>query len=163
LFYAAGLRIASCYCKRKIMKKIFLLAAICISITGVVKSQASSPDSSLFGKKWYLRKVNKIYGNDLPAFKTDTVGGLTAFIKFNKEKMSAGGNGGCNSFGGSFNINGRTIHISDIISTQMYCQGISQTEKDFFDALRKVNRYEIKGQKLILYQDKTNLLEFELK
>ena len=145
------------------MKKTFLLAAICIFITGFTKSQTIHPDSLLFGKKWYLRKVNKLYGKDLPAFKTDTVEGLTAFIKFNKEKKSAGGNGGCNSFGSSFTISGATIHISDIISTQMYCQGISQTEKDFFDALQKVNYYEIKNGRLILYQDKTNLLEFELK
>ncbi len=145
------------------MKKIFLLGVISLFIVGFAKSQPRNADSSLFGKKWYLRKVNKIYGKDLPAFKTDTIEGQTAFIKFNQEKHNAGGNGGCNSFGSTLTIKGNTISLTDIISTQLYCQGVSQTENDFFDALRKVNRFEIKGGWLILYQDKTDLLEFELK
>jgi heat shock protein HslJ len=117
--------------------------------------------NQLYGTKWYLRKINKIYGNDLPAFKTEEVKGKTAFINFNKEKQSAGGNGGCNSFGSNFSVKGHHISITEIISTQMYCESAQQIENDFFNALSKVNNFEIKGKKLLLYEDKTPLLELE--
>jgi hypothetical protein len=43
----------------------------------------------------------------------------------------------------------------------MYCEGIQQIENDFIFALRKVNRYKIKGKTLLLYEDKLPLLELE--
>jgi heat shock protein HslJ len=76
-------------------------------------------------------------------------------------KKSAGGSGGCNSFGGTLSIKGNKIRISQVISTQMYCDGIQQTENDFFTALTKMNRFEVKNKKLLLYQDKLLLLELE--
>ena len=102
-----------------------------------------------------------LYGKDLPAFKTEEVTGKTAFISFNKEKQSAGGNGGCNTFGGKLVIKGNHIGITEMISTQMYCEGVQQTENDFFSSLRKANRFEIKNNSLFLYQDKLLLLELE--
>lgn len=141
------------------MKKITLFATICLLLSATGKSQSSSPDSSLFGKKWYVKKIHKLYGNDLPAFKTEEVKGKTVFIKFNKEKGSAGGNGGCNTFGGTLVVKGRSISITEIISTQMYCEGVQQTENDFFNALRKATRFEIRNNSLFIYQDKLLMLE----
>ncbi len=143
------------------MKKTILAGSAFILITGFVKTQPVGPTPSLFEKKWYVRKVNQIYGKDLPAFKTDTMEGQTAFLKFNKEKQSAGGNGGCNSFGGHFYIHKDSISITDIISTQQYCEGTHQVEEDLFAALRKINRFEITGNRLVLFDGKNNLLEFE--
>lgn len=118
-------------------------------------------DSSFYGKKWYVKLIHLPVGNDLPSFKTDTINEKTAFIIFNNIKKSAGGNGGCNSFGGTLSVKGNQIHVSQIISTQMYCEGIQQTENDFFAALTKVNRFEAKNKRLLLYQDKLLLLELE--
>ncbi|HYM92808.1 MAG TPA: META domain-containing protein [Chitinophagaceae bacterium] len=143
------------------MKKIIISAISIILASSAGKGQPLSGDSSLYEKKWYLKKIHLPVGNDLPAFKTDELTGKTAFIIFHKVKKSAGGNGGCNTFGGSLLVKGDKISIRNIIATQMYCEGVQQTENDFFSALRKVNRFEIKNKKLLLYEDKIPLLELE--
>lgn len=139
------------------MKKI-IIAVIAITSFSACKSQSLSTDS-LYGKKWYLEKIHIPIGNDLPAFKTEEVTGKIAFLVFNKEKKSAGGNGGCNTFGGKLKVNNDIVSITEIISTKMYCEGVQQIENDFFNALSKVNRFEIKGKKLFLYEGRMLLLE----
>jgi heat shock protein HslJ len=85
---------------------------------------------------------------------------IRAFIRFNKEKKSAGGNGGCNTFGSTLAVKGNTLNISQLFSTKMFCEGVQPVENAFFANLDMVNRFEIKGTTLFLYQDKELLLEF---
>lgn len=130
----------------------------------VFSSDLSYPtDSSFYGKKWYVTMIHLPVGNDLPSFKTDTVIGKTTFIIFNNLKKSVGGSGGCNSFGGNLSVKGNNIQFSQMISTQMYCEGIQETENDFFRALLKANRFELKNKKLLLYDDRMLLLVLESK
>lgn len=143
------------------MKNILISFVTFILTSGFNESYSTSVDTSLYSKKWYLRQIHMAIGNDLPAFKTEKITGKKAFITFNEIKKSAGGSGGCNGFGGTLVVNGNKISITEIISTQMFCEGIQQTENDFFNALRKVNRFEIKNKSLILYKDKMPLLELE--
>ncbi len=119
----------------------------------VMKKEAAKQLSSLYDTKWELKKIHI----------ADSVEAVTgkAFIKFNQEKKSAGGNGGCNAFGSSITVSGNTISFKDIFSTKMYCEGIQQTEDAFFKQLEKVNRFEVKNKTLLLYMDKELLLEFE--
>jgi putative lipoprotein len=119
----------------------------------VMKKEATKQSSSLYDTKWSLKQIHM-------ADSVEIVAG-TAFIKFNKENKSAGGNGGCNSFGSSITVSGNAISFKDIISTQMYCEGVQKTEDAFFKQLAKVNRLVIKGKTLLLYKDKEVLLEFE--
>lgn len=153
--------------KHKCMKKVLIstifivLSCLCANISGAVSAFHKLSDSSFYGKKWYVKTIHLPIGNDLPSFKTDTIIGKTTFIVFNNQKKSASGNGGCNSFGGTVSVQDNHITISQLISTQMYCEGIQQTEDDFFKALLKVNRLEIKNKNLLLYQDKLLLLELE--
>jgi heat shock protein HslJ len=109
--------------------------------------------SSLYDKKWELKKIHQA-GN------VESVTGK-AFIRFNQEKKSAGGKGGCNTFGSTITVSGTTISFNDIFSTKMFCEGMQQTEDAFFKLLEKVNRLEIKDKALLLYKDKEVLLEFE--
>ena len=108
--------------------------------------------TSLYDTKWYLKKIHTDAGVEEMNTK--------AFIKFNQEKKSAGGNGSCNSFGSDFTINKNEISFKNIFSTKMYCEGVQQTEDLFFKQLEKVNKFEIKDKTLLLYQDKVVLLEF---
>lgn len=114
--------------------------------------EKNMPASSLYDTKWTLQKIYR--EAVIEEVKTK------AFIKFNREKKSAGGNGSCNSFGSDITINKNEISFKNIFSTKMYCEGVQQTEDSFFKQLEKVNRFEIKGKMLVLYQDKELLLEF---
>ena len=135
------------------MKKIVLAVTTIVLLTGFTKCPAGLTDSSLYENKWYLVNIFQPTG-------AEVVTGKTSFINFIRENKSAGGNGGCNVFGSTFSVTGNKIRISEIISTEMYCEGIQPTENAFLRQLEKANRYEIKDKILLLYRDKELLLEF---
>ncbi len=119
----------------------------------VMKKEKIISTTFLYDNKWSLKKIHTDSGVE----KVNT----KAFIKFDAEKKSAGGNGSCNSFGSIFTISDNTISFKNIFSTKMYCEGVQQTENAFLKQLGKINRFEVKDKALVLYHDKDLLLEFE--
>jgi putative lipoprotein len=143
--------------KTKKMKLITFISAGAFIVFSAfaMKKEAAKQTSSLYDTKWMLKKIHI-------ADSSEVVTG-NAFIKFNQSTKSGGGNGGCNTFGSTISVSGNTIGFKDIISTQMYCEGVQQTEAAFFKQLGKVNRFKINGKMLLLYKDKELLLEFDSK
>ena len=133
----------------------FISAGLFILFSAFMIKQDASEDPSLYGVRWSLKKIH----SDSTVIPVST----RAYIRFDKEKKSAGGNGSCNVFGGSLEVKGHEISIKDIFSTKMYCDAVQSTEDVFFMQLKKADRYEIKGKTLYLYKDKKLLLEFEEK
>lgn len=125
-----------------------------IRVLARVKSEKDSPQkpSDFFGTHW---KLTQIEGKPVNSDR--------AFIKFDDEKISAGGNGGCNVFGGDLEKNGGRIKITNVISTKMFCENGSDVENKFFARLDRVDRFEIKNGKLFLQAKNKVLLEFEAK
>ena len=82
------------------------------------------------------------------------------FINFDAVKGSAGGDSGCNVFGGEYTVKGDKIEITDIVSTLRACIEDEKmaVERDFFDGLRTANRFELSDGRLRLYRGKTLLL-----
>ena len=107
---------------------------------------------SLYDTKWSLYKIHSDAGVTEVSTK--------AFIKFNEEKKSAGGNGSCNTFGSSTTINNNAISFKNIFSTKMYCEDVQQIENTFLNQLGKVNRFDVKEKQLLLYDKEKILLEF---
>lgn len=66
----------------------------------------------------------------------------------------AGGNGGCNQFGGNiiFDINNNTITISELISTMMACADdqLTRQESTYTMALQNAKSYTLNGDELSL-------------
>ncbi len=118
----------------------------------LLKENNSKQAVPLYDIKWSLDKIHTETGVEEVLTK--------AFIKFDREKKSAGGNGSCNTFGSSFTINDNTISFKNIFSTKMYCEGVQQTENAFLKQLQKVTRFEVKDKRLVLYQSEKILLEF---
>jgi len=136
------------------MKQLYF---ICISILMITVSCKSTKETMktttpLFDTKWSLKKI-------YDSSKVEDVN-TKAFLHFDKEKGSAGGNGSCNSFGSTTSVNGNEVSFKNIFSTKMYCEQVQQIENKYFGKLGKANRFEIKDKSLILYQDKEKLLEF---
>ena len=73
-----------------------------------------------------------------------------AFIKFGSDGKSVGGNGGCNVFGGSYDL-ADSSHLSfgPIMSTKMYCED-APFENTFFKFLDRTDSYLINGDTLFL-------------
>ncbi len=126
----------------------FMVISACI-----MQKESQTKQSELFGPKWSLKKIHSTDGIKDVSTK--------AFIRFNKEKNSAGGNGSCNSFGSTITIDNNNISFKDIFSTKMYCEEVQPIENEFLGDLQKVNHYEIRNSRLILYQDRIKLLEFQ--
>lgn len=98
----------------------------------------------------------------LEAIKGVAVGklGQSAFVVFDENKGSAGGNSSCNVFGGSYTSNGKTLRITDVVSTMRACieDDRMRIEREFLDGLRETNRYELQRGRLLLYRNQRLLL-----
>ena len=134
------------------MKQLTVLTALFIVFTSFRSDTTVKVD--LYNSKWQLKTIHSregaayIYTN--------------AFIRFDETQKRVSGNGSCNSFGGSVTINDNSLQIGNLFSTKMYCEAVQTIETDFFTALGKVTRYEIKGNSLLMYQGDMLLLEFEV-
>lgn len=117
-------------------------------------AEDTDAQADLANKKWILRSIGG---------RSVSLGNETPFLNFDAKKGSAGGNTGCNVFGGSYGAEGSTIKFTDMISTMRACEFEDRmsVERGFIDGLRKADRYEIKGGKLILFEGRTRVLEFE--
>jgi heat shock protein HslJ len=127
----------------------FVLLSACSTKKRVQQPEIKNVD--LYSTKWGLSKIYTEEGTREVNTK--------AFIRFDKEKNSAGGNGSCNTFGSTTTVNGNEMSFKNIFSTKMYCEGVQSLEDLFFRQLEKANRFEIKGNTLLLYSDKALLLE----
>lgn len=135
------------------MKKIMVVAMLFVAAVAFAGPASSQASPSLYNTKWFLEKIHQDN-------KTESVLVKKAFIRFDEEKKSGGGNGGCNSFGSSVSVTNDSISITHIFSTKMFCEAFQQAETSFFNLLGKANKYVIKDKGLQLYQDDTLLLEF---
>jgi len=58
------------------------------------------------------------------------------------------GHGGCNGFGASYSLDGSQLTVTDIIHTEMYCEGKSEWEQSFWESLGHSLSYEVQGKML---------------
>jgi heat shock protein HslJ len=117
----------------------------------VVIRFSATPASRLEDKKWVLDSIGSTSVSKI---------GRTAFLVFDKTKASAGGNSSCNVFGGTYSATGSTLKITEVISTMRACieDERMEIERQFLDALRETNRYQVRNNKLMLYKDDRLLL-----
>jgi heat shock protein HslJ len=135
------------------------VASLMISCTHAKEAAGKSAEEAvitqdaIFSYKWILTNIHEDGS-------TRAVTGGKAFIRFNKQQESAGGNGSCNSFGSTLKTAGNTLSISQIMSTKMYCDDVQSIENSFLGQLPKVTRYEIKDKTLQLFAKEKLVLEF---
>jgi heat shock protein HslJ len=103
------------------MKKTFLLVIALLILTAC---SSASPDVA---GEWKLVSYGDA-ANPTPAIPTvDT--------SINFENGQLGGNVGCNSFGGTYELSGDKITFSGIMSTLMYCEETSMQEQGVLGVL----------------------------
>jgi putative lipoprotein len=76
----------------------------------------------------------------------------------------AGGFGGCNSYGGTYQLDGNNISFGEITSTLVACANddLTEQEQSFFTALQSVRTYELEDNQLRLLDESGEvLLSFE--
>jgi putative lipoprotein len=126
---------------------ITLLASAC---GGTAPTAGSS--QPIQGTEWQLESLN---GNP-------PIEGSTITLAFEEE--TAGGSGGCNSYGGSYTVGSdNSLSFSELFQTEMACleQGIMDQESAYMQTLATAASYQATADRLeILDASGTTVLAF---
>jgi heat shock protein HslJ len=73
-----------------------------------------------------------------------------------------GGSSSCNSYGGSYKINGRKFTAESIAMTLMACvdAGVMEQEQAFLEILQNAQSFEIKDDQLLIFSSEGKSLSF---
>lgn len=119
-------------------------------------AEPSADTASLANTQWRLVSFGA------PGAETPIIEGSAVTLEF-KAEGEAGGSGGCNSYGGQYQVQGDTLLLSEIVSTLMACadEAISQQEQQYFQAMQTIGRFELAGDQLtIWYNNEQGVLNF---
>jgi heat shock protein HslJ len=97
-----------------------------------------------------------------PGSETPVVPGSSVTLQFEVDGQ-VGGSGGCNSYGGQYEVQDNTISFSQVMSTLMACadESVNQQEQQYFQALQTAGRFEVTGDQLtIWYNGDQGVLNF---
>lgn len=128
--------------------KYLLIALAAIASLGC--SPRISPDSGWGSRRWVLTEMKKV-PVQLSGGRRD------AYLNFDPYQKRFTGNGGCNQISGTYSLDKKTIRFGEIISTKMSCENIA-FESSFLSILNSIDRYEVKGNDLLLKRKKDILL-----
>ncbi len=146
------------------MKKSILIITLAIAVAAcsATKTENTTTDTTataaqqgqaalvvdLFDKEWKLKELNG------KAVVLDTAFKREPQMVFQKESGKLIGNGGCNSFSGTYKVkDGNGIELSEGAATMMACPNL-KIEGEFFAVLKQVKSYRIENGSLLLDNDK---------
>lgn len=110
-----------------------LLAAAAIACV-LLATPALAHEETLAGADWVLAGQS---GRQAP------------YLRFDAGRV--GGLGGCNRFGGRYELTGDALSFSPLMATRMACRpDLMKAEQDFFDMLGKVKAMKLDGDTLQL-------------
>ena len=134
------------------MKYLFIVFTLvaCLDCTPKL-----SPDSNWSGRRWVLTEMKGV-PVQLSGGRRD------AYINFEAAEKRFTGNGGCNQVSGNYSLDKKNIHFGEVISTKMSCEDI-QFENTFISTLSSIDRYEQRGNDLLLKKKKDVLLRFTVR
>lgn len=123
-----------------------LLLASCNSKKAITDNATSGKNSSEITEKYW--KLIEINGQKVTAENFVT---KEPHLILKSEENRVNGNGGCNSFFGSYELDAKVnrISFSNMGSTKMACMG-ANVEDDFFKVLGTVDNYTVKNDTLHL-------------
>ena len=134
------------------MKKIFAAAALLLAMTACGGSQKKA--LPLEGTTWKLAKMEAI-----PAKAIDAEADFFT-LEFNAADTMVAGRTNCNRFFGKYELKGKELELKNLGMTRMACPDM-QYEDAFVKMLDEVDRFEIKGAELTLFDDHKALAVFK--
>lgn len=122
--------------------------------------EAEDAAPPLEGTSWELLAF--VGPEPMPAAVTDKVPGSSVTLAF--DDGSAGGSGGCNSYGGSYEQNGSELTFAEMVSTMMACadQGVTDQEARYLGELESVTHFVAVGDVLWLGTAEGGALIFQV-
>ena len=121
------------------MRRFIAAAAIACAL---LAAPAEAHEDKLAGADWVLSGAS---GSQAP------------YLRF--EGGRVGGLGGCNRFGGRYELKGEALSFSPLMSTRMACRpDIMKAEQGFFDMLGEVKEMKLAGDTLELMDGEGKVL-----
>ena len=109
-------------------------------------------EASLDGTSWELYAFRK----------SSPIEGTVFTARFEKGQIS--GSGGCNHFGGSYEVDNNRLTISELYSTEMAClepEGLMEQEAYLLDFLGSAQTYSIEAGRLFIVRPDGEVLSFD--
>lgn len=131
---------------------LLLIVSLLIWNSCAIKNQAVSEDP-LDGTSWELfafRKSSPIEGTKFTA-------------RFEAGEIR--GNGGCNQYGGRYEIEGNRLTISELYSTEMAClepEGLMEQETYLLEFFGSAQTYSIDAGRLSIFRPDGEALTFDI-
>ena len=128
------------------MKKILMLVTVVIILATAVFAGCQASVSPLEDTKWELVS----YGE--PGSLKDVLPGAAPTAEFNSETKEVQGNGGCNSYFGSYKVDGNDLTMTGPFAvTEMWCgDEKGAQESEYLDILLAAGSFEVDGAALII-------------
>ena len=125
---------------------LYLLVSLALLLGACVPAGSADP---LAGSQWRLLEIDR-----------EDYSQYNITLAFDDE-AGATGSGGCNSYGGAYEVDGSNgkLQFSEITSTLMACadEGVTNAESAYFQALNSVGEYALGNGQLTLLGDHTLL------
>lgn len=136
----------------KITVGIYIIAMLltACSVNGGVDSPTGQT-TNLEGTSWKLSTFNK----------NRPTAGHEPTIRFEEGQVS--GNAGCNSYGGSYQVEGEQISFGAIFMTEMWCEGdgLMDTESTYLSLLGQAESFQVADGVLTIFAGPQQTLTFE--
>lgn len=116
----------------------------------------AAPTGSLEGTKWRLQSMGARGAEK-------TAEGTAPLLLQFEAGGKVSGSGGCNTFGGSYKVNGQNLTISELVSTLRACadEKIGDQESRYLKALQQTTRFTLAGDSLVIeYGEGQTVLNF---
>jgi pimeloyl-ACP methyl ester carboxylesterase/heat shock protein HslJ len=129
--------------------------AIMAAVQGTIQPPTATMNG-LSGSSWQLVSFGPVGATN------PVIGNVRITLEFGADGQ-AGGNGGCNSYGGSYTVHDNSLQFGEITSTLIACadQAVTEQEQQYLEALRTAGRFTIEGDTLkIAYQNDGGELNF---
>ena len=131
---------------------ISTVSVLLVFVLGACSTVNQATNDLLEGTSWKLTS----YGG------TAVLEGTTVTANFADGEMN--GSGGCNSYGGSYQVNGNKIQMENLMMTLMAClnpEGVMDQEAAVFGFLQNAETFEINAEgQLLIYNAHGEALTF---
>ncbi|MBZ0291082.1 MAG: alpha/beta fold hydrolase [Anaerolineae bacterium] len=133
------------------MRCFVIVVGLLMVFAAAAGAQPLAVSTPLSGTQWQLVSI------DGATVVPDSI----VTLLFGTENDTAGGNGGCNTYGGTYTADETSISISDVFSTFIACEATLEQELVYFAALQAAERYTIRDGMLTITTSDGAELVFE--
>jgi heat shock protein HslJ len=137
--------------RRYILIAVAVVGALAVGaiVALIVVSARSTPPAALTQPTWTLTRL--VVDGQVQTLSPSR----PATLHFDAHTGQVSGTGGCNTFGGSYSLNGNQVQFGALRSTLIGCLDpvVNGQESHYFQALSDVLTYQIQGTTLTLSGD----------